>query len=222
MTATITVSTAGVGDDAAICELFDRTVLLGGELDVVPVAFDEYRRLCVGWYLEAGRTDAAVARDSSGEVVGYALVCTDEDAAARWSRRWARRLAARVCREWCAGRLDQHSRAFYLARGRDAVELARARRRPPAAVHAHLNVDRTARTAGVALALLDHIDERCRLAGRDSWYGELNERDGSRRAALQRIGMEVVDAAPNHTLTMLLGQPVRRLTLLRRVPGHDV
>jgi hypothetical protein len=64
-----------------------------------------------------------------------------------------------------------------------------------------------------------HIDERCRLAGCDSWYGELNERDGSRIGALQRIGMEVVDAVPNHTLTMLLGEPVRRLTLLRRVPG---
>jgi hypothetical protein len=68
------------------------------------------------------------------------------------------------------------------------------------------------------LALVAHIDERCRVAGHDSWYGELNERAGRRIGALQRIGLEVVDVVPNHTLTRLLGEPVRRVTLLRTVP----
>ncbi|HYN35029.1 MAG TPA: hypothetical protein VES40_20555 [Ilumatobacteraceae bacterium] len=218
MNRTITVSRPEGVDDQAICELFDRTVMLGTALDELPAAFEQYRHLCVGWYLDAGRDDAAIARNSNGVVVGYALVCTDEADASRWSRRGSLQLATRVGREWTAGRLDARSRSFYALRSRDAVDLARARRRPPASVHAHLNVDKSARSASVALALVAHIDERCRMAGRDSWYGELNERSGKRIGALQRIGLEVVDVVPNRTLTGMLGEPVRRLTLLRTVP----
>jgi hypothetical protein len=218
MNPTITIARPDGADDAAICELFDRTVMLGRSLDELPAAFEQYRQLCVGWYLDAGRADAAVARDAAGAVVGYALVCIDEHDAAKWSRRGSLRLATRVGRQWAAGRLDPISRSFYASRCRDGVDLARARRRPPAAVHAHLNVDKSARTARVALALVAHIDERCRLAGNDSWYGELNERTGSRIRALQRIGLDVVDVVPNRTLTKLLGEPVRRLTVLRTLP----
>ena len=106
------------------------------------------------------------------------------------------------------------------AHGRDAWALVLTRRSPPAAVHAHLNVCSDARTFSVARALVDHIDTRCRLAGHGAWYGEMNERHGSRAGALERLGATIVSTAPNHTLSDLLGEPVRRLTLVRRLPAH--
>jgi len=49
----------------------------------------------------------------------------------------------------------------------------------------------------------------------------MNEREGTRRRALERLGAEVVHTAPNHTLTRLLGEPVQRLTLVRRLSTPD-
>ena len=210
------------GDDDAIAHLFDDTVLLGSPLERLPVVFDHYRALSLGWYLGPGRADAAVATDTTNEVVGYTLVCTDERAAARAGRRDAATLALRVAAEAARGHLDASSRAFYRARARDARALVLTRKSPPAPVHAHLNVRSGARTFSVARALVDHIDTRCRLAGHDAWYGELNERDGSRAGALERLGAEIVSTVPNHTLSGLLGEPVRRLTLVRHLPDADV
>ena len=220
MTPRPTVRSLQPGDDDAIARLFDDTVLLGSPLSQLPVTFEYYRALSLGWYLGPGRDDAAVAADADNEVVGYTLVCTDERAAARAARRGAATLARRVTAAAARGHLDAASRAFYRARARDAWALVLTRRSPPAAVHAHLNVCSDARTFSVARALVDHIDTRCRLAGHGAWYGEMNERHGSRAGALERLGATIVSTAPNHTLSDLLGEPVRRLTLVRRLPAH--
>ena len=213
----VTVRSLAPDDDAAIEQLFDDTVLLGAALGRHPVAFDHYRRLSLGWYLGPGRCDAAVAVDSSGAIVGYTLVCIDEGAAARCATRATVTLARHVAAAGLAGRLDRDSRTFYRARTRDARALVSARRSPPAPVHAHLNVRSGARTLTVSRALVDHVDARCRAAGHGAWYGELNEREGSRRRALERLGADIVGCVPNHTLSELLGEPVQRLTLVRRL-----
>ena len=218
MTQRPTIRPLGPADDVAVEQLFDDTVLLGAALAELPVAFDRYRRLSLGWYLGPGRADAAVAEDACGVVVGYTLVCTDERSAARYGRSGTVSLARHVAAHAVRGRLDADSRAFYRERARDAAALVTTRRSPPAPVHAHLNVRRGARTFSVARALVDHVDARCRLAGHDAWFGELNEREGARAGALERLGAEIVAAVPNHTLTRLLGGPVRRLTLVRTVP----
>lgn len=220
MTFRPTVRPLTTGDDAVIRRLFDDTVLLGAALVKPPIAFDRYRELSLGWYLGPGRPDAAVAQDVHGDVVGYTLVCTDEDSAARSGRRGAAALARHVASLGVRGRLDADSRVFYRGRARDAAALVTTRRSPPAPVHAHLNVRRGARTLSVARALVDHVDARCRLVGHDAWYGELNERHGARAGALERLGAEIVAAVPNHTLTRLLDEPVRRLTLVRHVPAE--
>lgn len=218
---TVAVRAATVADDDAIERIFDQTLVLGARLERLPVAFDAYRALCLGWYLGAGRHDAAVAIDADGEIVGYALVCSDQRGALRWERRSTVRLAGRVIAAACTFQLDRASRRFYALRLRDAVSLARTRTQPPAAVHAHLNVVASHRSMRVALALVGHIDHRCRSAGNDTWFAEMNERAGARVRALERIGLEVVEVAENHTLGRLLGEPVRRLTLVRRAdaPG---
>jgi hypothetical protein len=215
-----TVRSLAPGDDRAIGDLFDATVVLGAGLDRQPAAYDRYRDVCLGWYLGPGRDDAAVAVDLAANVLGYTLVCVDEADAARHSRRASIALARHVTGLALRARLDADSRAFYRSRLRDSVDLVTTRRAPPAPVHAHLNVVPGARTMSVARALVEHIDARCVLAGHDAWYGELNERDGTRLRALERLGAELVSAVPNHTLTELLGEPVRRLTLLRRVPSR--
>lgn len=220
MTSRPTVRPLAPGDDAAIGRLFDDTVLLGTALARLPVAFDRYRALSLGWYLGPGRADAAVAEDADGVVVGYTLVCTDEGSAARYARRGGASLARHVAIRAVRDGLDADSRAFYRERVRDAAALVSTRRSPPAPVHAHLNVRRGARTLSVALALIDHVDARCRLAGHDAWYGEINEREGARTGALERFGAEIVAAVANHTLTRLLGEPVRRLTVVRRLPAE--
>lgn len=215
VTSSITVRSLAPGDGAAIERLFDHTVLLGSALERLPVAFEHYRRLSLGWYLGPGRNDAAVAVDAAGSVVGYALVCVDEAAATRFGARRTVTLAGHVAAAALRWRLDGASRTFYRGRVRDVGALIAARRSPPAPAHAHLNVDARARTLTVSRALVDHVDSRCRVAGHDAWYGEINERAGSRRRALERVGADIVDCVPNHTLSALLGEPVQRLTLVR-------
>jgi hypothetical protein len=221
MSEPVTIRPLAPDDDEAIAQLFDATVLLGTALERRPVAFDAYRRLSLGWYLGPGRIDGAVAVDSSGSLVGYTLVCVDEGAATRSAARSTLALARHVADAALRCRLDGESRAFYRARARDGVALVAARRSPPAAVHAHLNVRQGARTFTVSRSLVEHVDARCRAAGQRAWYGELNERAGSRRRALQRLGLDIVGCVPNHTLSRLLGEPVQRLTLVRRLDPTD-
>lgn len=217
----VTVRALRPGDDPAIEALFDHTVLLGAAMQREPVAFDQYRRLSLGWYLGPGRDDAAVAVDAEGSVVGYTLVCVDEGAAARAAMRSTATLSRHVGVAALAGRLDRSSRTFYVRRLQDARSLLAARNSPPAPVHAHLNVRAGARTLTVLRTLVEHIDARCRRSGHDAWYGELNEREGSRRRAVERLGAEIVGIVPNRTLTALLGEPVLRLTLVRRLDAVD-
>jgi hypothetical protein len=214
---TLCARPAGAGDIDAVNGLFEQTVVLGAPLPSAVADFDAYRELCLGWYLGEGLGDAGVVRDGGDEIIGYALVCTDERTADRWGRRRGRALAARVAWRWASGGLDPFSRRFYAARARDAATLLRRRRLPGADVHAHVNVRSGRRQGSAALALLAHVDERCHAAGAAAWYGEINARSGRRSSALTRLGMEVVDTDVNHTLSTLVGEPVDRLTVVRRL-----
>jgi hypothetical protein len=49
-------------------------------------ALRPYERLCLDWYLRAGREQVCVLQDGD-RVVGYALVCVEPDAFARWQQR---------------------------------------------------------------------------------------------------------------------------------------
>jgi hypothetical protein len=85
-------------------------------------------------------------------------------------------------------------------------------------VHAHLNLRPGLRAGWAGRWLADHVDAVCRRAGAPAWYGEINAPAGRRAAALERLGGEVVDRAPNRTLSALIGAEVERLTVLRRLP----
>lgn len=210
-----------VEDDRAVAELFDRTFALGREMDVPLPGAAAYRRLCLGWYLGAGRSDAAVF-EVGGSVLGYLLVCVDERAHGRWVRRAfpvaAARMAVAALRVGAAG---STGRRFLWHRLRDLRDVWHPGG-SPMPVHVHLNLDRSVRVGRAALEALDRADAAARRVGAAGWYGEVNAPVGRRSAPLGRLGLEVVRVTPNRTLTWVRGEPVERLTVVRRLaPGSS-
>lgn len=206
------------GDDAAVARVFAETQLLGRPLPFPLDGAPTFASLAVGWYLEHGRADAVVAVDATGVVIGYGLVCTDPVRHRRWLRRHAVGTTLRLAAMTLAGDIGPRSRAFYRQRARDALHLARHSGATNRLGHAHVNLLPGHRTGRLARAIRDHVDECCRRAGLDGWFGEVNARTGQRRAALRRVAGLLMDSSPNHTLAALIGEPVQRLTVVRLVP----
>ncbi len=204
-------------DLRTVRRIFRETLVLGRPVVLAEDLLDRYESLCLGWYLGPGRADAAVVEDR-GRVVGYALVCTDAEADRAWERREAARFVRFVVPRLMCRRWDRRTAQFCRLRLRDGLDLWRAGADPPARAHAHVNVVSGRRTGQAGRLLLDHVDARCRARGLTAWYGEINAPRGRRAAALDRLGVHVVRAHPNRTLSWLGGAPVDRLTVLRQVP----
>ena len=214
------------GDDDVVRAVFRRTLLLGAPVAFPLPAQGAYEALCLDWYLGPGRDGAAVVEtgvveggggDRVPEVVGYALVCTDPAAWARWNRpralRWAVAAGWDVVAHRGGGR---RRRARFLGkRVRDAWGLWRTPDLAGCGAHAHVNLVPAARAGRAGRLLADHVDRCCRRAGWSGGHGEINAAAGQRARALERLGGRVVGRAPNHTLTWLLGRPVERLTVAR-------
>jgi|GEM_PF-306390 len=205
------------GDDAAIGRLFDDTLSLGEPLPFVLTCAREYRELSIGWYLTTARDDAAVVVDAADptEIVGYALVCTDEAQYGRTMKLPTLRFVLRALWMLVTLRMNAPSRRFYTDRARDVFALVDDHRIRPARAHAHLNVSAGKRSGSAALLLREHIDDRCRRAGLDAWSGDINARVGERRRALERLGLTVVSSRRNHTLSRRMGCEVERLMVVR-------
>lgn len=205
-------------DDAAVRDIFLATLVLGRPLPHQrhPV-LDRYADLCLGWYLGAGRPDAALVEDGDGPA-GYALVCADGPAHRRWTTRRAIRFGAGAALAAARPGCPAAVRSFVGHRARDAAVLVRGSAAPPAPVHAHLNLRPGVRATWAGRQLADHVDAVCRRVGALAWYGEINAPAGRRAAALERLGGEVVARAPNRTLSALLGAEVERLTVVRHLP----
>jgi len=212
----VTVRPLVDGDDASVRALFRRTLVMGDPLPFDLPELGRYESLCLDWHLGPGRDDAAVAV-SGGEVVGFALVCTDQAA----YRRWVRRRAVVYGLRSALGLLRTAPRSpqarFHRSRLRDGLVISRTPAPMPA--HAHINLAATHRAGWTGRLLADHVDRRCRAAGLPGWFGEMNAVSGRRAAGLERLGGQVTHRAPNHTLSWLLGRPVDRLTVARLLPG---
>jgi hypothetical protein len=210
-------------DEPDLRRVFRATIALGHPVSRgadFDAALRPYERLCLDWYLSAGREQACVLRDGD-RVVGYALVCLDPEAFARWQQRAGARFTAHVVPRLLARRYPASIRRFYRLRLRDGWDLWRhSEDRVAGLPHAHMNATTTGGLPGRLLA--DHVDAVVAAAGFESWYGEMNARAGRRVAALGRWGAEIVSRRPNGTLTWLTGSPVERLTVLRRVSDRRV
>jgi hypothetical protein len=199
-------------DETELRRLFRDTLVMGRPL---PFPLDDrgrYESLCLDWYLGAGRNDAAVI-DAGGEVVGFALVCTDQVAYRRWVRLRAARYGLYSVLTILRTKPRSSLSRFHRCRLRDGWVMMRSA--PPQPAHAHINVLPNRIASWVGLALVQCVDERCRRAGLPGWYGEINALVGKRASALERIVGPIVHRAPNHTLTWLRGRPVERLTVVR-------
>lgn len=203
-------------DEVHLRRLFRETLVLGAPLPFLLADGGRYEALCLDWYLGRGRCDAVVV-DAGGEVVGFALVCTDQAAYRRWVRGRAARYALYSISTLL--RTPPHSALarFHRSRLRDGWVLLRSPP-PPFAAHAHMNVRAQQLGGWAGLALVNCIDERCREAGVPGWFGEINAPVGRRARALERVVGPVVHRAPNHTLSWLVGHRVERLTIARTVP----
>ena len=209
----------GGQDELELRRLFRETLVLGRPLPF-PLADDgRYESLCLDWYLDRARDNAAVV-DAGGQIVGFALVCTDQAAYRRWVRARAARYALYSVRTLLSTDPRSSLSRFHRHRLHDGWVMARSPA-PAFNAHAHINVlpHRLATWAG--LSLLHCVDERCRREGLDGWYGEINAVVGKRASALTRVVGPVVHRAPNHTLTWLVGRPVERLTVTRTLSSPD-
>jgi hypothetical protein len=207
-------------DRVPVGRIFAATQLLGEPLPFQLDGAERYASFALDWYFADGIGDGAVAVDGSGAVVGYCLVCCAPARHQRWLTRRTAHLAAGVIADIARGRVGPQSRRYYRLRLRDAAQLGVSRRATvtAGAAHAHLNVLPGMRDGSVARGLRDHVDERCRRAGIGSWYGEVNAPLGRRAAGLERVVGSVIGRQPNHTFSALLGEPIVRLTMVRRVP----
>lgn len=205
-------------DDLAVGTLFDRTIALGRPLPFALAGLRHHRRLCLGWYLERGRATAALL-ELHGRAVGYVLVCTDDADRRRWLRTHGTicvvRLAASVV--FAPGDDGCRARAFVRDRLHDRRRSAGVGA-DVAPVRAHLNLDGVARNGTAAMKAVAHVDACARAAGATAWYGEVGALGDRRTVALERLGLEVLARRPNRTLTRVVGRPVTRLTVLRRIP----
>ncbi len=215
----MTVRPLGPDEDHLVEAIFEATLALGRPLPFPLADLDRYRHLCLGWYLGPGREDVRVL-EVDGAVVGYVLVCIDDRAHRGWCRRPAWDWTTRAVREIAAGRYPVESERFHRLRLRDGFS-ALAGPPPPCAGHLHLNIAAGHRQGSGARDLLAAAEGRLRRAGRDQWYGEVNARIGRRASALERLGGRVVDRRTNHTLSWLVGAPVERLRIVRRVPAYS-
>lgn len=208
-------------DRVPVGAIFAATQLLGEPLPFVLDGAERYTSFALDWYFAEGMADGAVAVDGSGVIVGYCLVCCAPERHRRWLTCRTVRLTAGVIGDVARGRVGPRSRRYYRARLRDAARLGLSRHATAGAAHAHVNVLPGLRDGSVARRLRDHVDERCRHAGMKTWYGEVNARPGRRVAGLERVGGSVIDRHPNHTFSALLGEPIVRLTMVRRVPPRS-
>jgi hypothetical protein len=210
----LTVRPFRASDEAEIRRIFRQTVGLGQPLPFAVPGFARYEALCLDWYLSQGARDAAVAVGPDG-IVGYALVCTDATAYRRWARRRAALFAATIAPPLAMGRYPAGAARFYRLRLRDGWAMWRHGVPDPLPAHAHFNLVAGTRAGWAGHLLVDHIDQRCRLAGLPGWFGEINAVAGRRVRALERLGATIVHRVPNRTLSWLAGQPVERLTVAR-------
>lgn len=202
-------------DLPAVRRLFRDTIALGDPLPFHLPGLAVYEALCLDWYLGPGRDAAAVLSDGD-QVLGYGLVCLDAAAYRRWAVPAALSWAAGAAGRALTGGLRGPAATFVRLRVADGVAAWHGGPSEPAPAHAHVNLARGARR-GAGFRLAGHVDRTAAAAGLPGWYGEINARAGRRALAVERRQGHVVHRAHNRTLSWLAGEPVERLTILRRL-----
>jgi hypothetical protein len=207
------VRTARRDDREAIRRIFSSTLVLGRPLTVDGLS--AYADFSLGWYLDCA--ESASVHLERHRVTGYVLICTDEATFDAHQRRAAVTYVAALARLAAGGRLGPDARRFHRLRLRDGWALHRHSPERPADAHIHLNLLPGARATQAGRRLVDEADRVVGDAGHDAWYAQINAPVGRRADALVRLGAEVVHRDENRTLSELVGRPVERLTIVRKL-----
>lgn len=203
-------------DDDEIRQTFRETLVLGRPVPFPLPEFAAYEALALDWYLTEGRDNCAVV-EANERHIGYALVCTRETDFRRWQRAAVARYLRRILPRLATGQISGEARRFYWLRIVDGFLAWRDSPSPDFGAHAHFNVRAGARGGLVIRDLLEHIDRCCRSQRISDWYGEINAPAGRRARVIERYGMTILHRQDNTTLAWLVGAPVERLTVRRRV-----
>ncbi len=212
-------------DESAVRRIFWQTVALGNPLPQEIPHADRYEALCLDWYLRHGSEDIGIVDGGPATVdpsvhvaeriAGYVLVCTDERAFRKWRRREVAAFLGAVMPGLMSHSYPPFADRFYRLRIRDGLAAAAQPAVPPA--HVHFNIVSGRRNALLMRELVAHADGVCRDQERGRWYGEMNAVEGTRARVLEAYGGEIVNRQRNFTLSWLIGAPVERLTVVRRV-----
>ena len=203
------------GHQLDVSQLFWENMLIGHPLPFELACKVTYEKFCLDWYLN--NPHHSVVAMHGNNVVGYALVCADQESYEKVERRNIIRLTLALIIAVVSFRINRLSLEFYVRRLRDSLTLLKSRHQIPddVDIHAHVNIDHAHHNGTIARMLRDHVDARCIELGRRGWFGEMNAVGGSRVVGLQRVVGTVVSVDKNHTFTWLMGEPVSRLTTVR-------
>jgi hypothetical protein len=201
-----------------VSELFRSSMCLGKPLPFHLSFMQTYEDLCIGWYLQSDESHSVVAIVDN-KVVGYAFVCAESESLDKWVARRTLKLLFVVCLCRLIGKVDKRSWNFYCNRARDAKRAWKLRRSVAQwpTISVHMNIEDEYRKGEVSLAMRNFIDGVCRESGNQFWVGEVNALGEKRARALSRVVGEVIGIRKNLTLSAVLGEDIRLVTVVREV-----
>lgn len=196
-------------DRPAITALQRATLFMGAPLPFPVADLDELLALFTDYYLDCEPEHAFIACDTAGRPAGYMLLTVHPGRESQY--RYARigPLIRRIASRW--RRYDAFTRLFYRLRARDAWEVIR-HPEPELPAVVHWNMLPAARLA-VAQQMQYLTATACLAAGREHYGGGLTVEERHRATAWRLVGGEALATAPNHTLSVLTGRPIYRVTV---------
>lgn len=206
-------------DRDAMLEVQRQTLFLGGQLPWPVQDLDALLSFWVDYYALHEPEAGVVVETDGGLVVGYRAGSVNHRARTGWQQREALRLAALWARRWRS--YDAATRCYYRLRLRDAWDSLRD---PPLAVDGEFHWNVLPEVRGrLAWAFLRQYRDWLAARGLRSMGGRA-ALVGPRRtdAGWRRLGFDVQDEGRHHTLSVLSGRPVARITVRADIDGLRV
>lgn len=205
----------GPNDDDEIKAIFLETIVMGNSLKFKIRFQEDFVNVSLGWYLKFARDLGRCMVADDGEIVGYVLICADEQVFNKWMFKKSIRLMIKSLVVAPFGLLRGGTWGLYWRRVVDGAKLSRQKLPKNFDMHAHVNMRSHARFGAGGLQSLRYVDEQATLTGHAGWYADINAKAGRRSASLERLGGEIIERSYNRTLSWLVNQPIERLRVVR-------
>lgn len=210
------------GDDGEIKNIFMETIVMGQPLHFKIRFQDDFAHVSLGWYLENARELGRCIVTDEGQVVGYVLICADEQKFNRWMYVQTTRLMVKSLAVALIGLLRGGTWGLYWRRVADGAKLTRQELPNNFDMHAHVNMRSHARFGAGGLQSLRYVDEQAAILGFAGWYADINSKSGRRSASLERLGGQIIQRSYNRTLSWLTGESIERLRVVRRAAPIEI